>query len=158
MTKIEVANAPCSAGSDYPEPYDVPCRDRVRRALGDAAGLTQFGVNLLQLPPGAWSGQRHWHTAEDEFVWILEGEVVLVTEGREEILRAGDCAGFKAGEPNGHHLQNRSDRLALILEVGSRRPHEDVVDYSDIDLRYSATAGDMHKDGTPYRTGSWGGE
>ena len=158
MTKIEVATAPCSAGSDYPEPYDVPCRDRVRRALGDAAGLTQFGVNLLQLPPGAWSGQRHWHTAEDEFVWILEGEVVLVTEGREEILRAGDCAGFKAGEPNGHHLQNRSDRLALILEVGSRRPHEDAVDYSDIDLRYSATAGDTHKDGTPYRTGSWGGE
>jgi len=87
MTKIEMATAPCSAGSDYPEPYDVPCRDRVRRALGDAAGLTQFGVNLLQLPPGAWSGQRHWHTAEDEFVWILEGEVVLVTEGREEILR-----------------------------------------------------------------------
>lgn len=83
-------------------------------------------------------------------MWILEGEVVLVTEGREEILRAGDCAGFKAGEPNGHHLQNRSDRPALILEVGSRRPHEDVVDYSDIDLRYSATTGDVHKDGTPY--------
>jgi uncharacterized cupin superfamily protein len=82
--------------------------------LGDAAGLSQFGVNLLHLPPSAWSSQRHWHSAEDE--------VVLVTEDREEILRAGDCARFKAGDPNGHHLQNRSDQPALILEVGSRRP------------------------------------
>jgi uncharacterized cupin superfamily protein len=118
--------------------------------LGDAAGLTQFGVNLLHLPPSAWSSQRHWHSAEDEFVWVLEGEVVLVTEDGEEILRAGDCAGFKAGDPNGHHLQNRSNQPALILEVGSRRPDEDVAEYPDIDLRYSTAAGDMHKDGTPY--------
>jgi uncharacterized cupin superfamily protein len=152
MAKIDVAAAPLSIGSDYPEPFDVPCRDRIRQALGDAARLTQFGVNLLQLPLGAWSAQRHWHTAEDEFVWVLEGEVVLVTEAHEEILRTGECAGFKAGEPNGRHLQNRSDRLALILEVGSRRPQEDIVEYADIDLRYSATAGDMYKDGTPYRT------
>lgn len=144
-----MATAPRSAGSDYPEPFDVPCPNRVRRALGDAAGLTQFGVNLLQLLPGAWSGQRDWHSAEDEFVWILEGEVVLVAERREEILQGGDCASFKAGEPNGHHLQNRSDRHALILEVGSRRPQEDVVEYSDVDLRYSATARAMHRDGMP---------
>ena len=150
MAKIDVMAAARSEGSDYPAPYDVPCRDRVRRALGDAAGLTQFGVNLLHLPPSAWSSQRHWHSAEDEFVWVLQGEVVLVTGDREEILRAGDCAGFKAGDPNGHHLQNRSDQPALILEVGSRRPDEDVAEYPDIDLRYSTAAGDMHRDGTPY--------
>ncbi len=82
-------------------------------------------------------------------MWILEGEVLLVTEGREEVQRAGDCAGFKAGEPNGHHLQNRSDHFALILEVGSCRPQEDVVEHSNIDLRYSASAGDTHEEGTP---------
>ncbi|MBM6595614.1 cupin domain-containing protein [Microvirga pudoricolor] len=150
MAKIDQAAARVARGSDYPAPYDVPCRDRVRRALGDVAGLTQFGVNLLELSPGAWSSQRHWHSAEDEFVWILEGEVVLVTEGREEILRAGDCAGFKAGDPDGHHLQNRSARPALILEMGSRRTEEDVADYPDIDLRYSTAEGDRHRDGTPY--------
>ena len=147
MARIDVTSAPRSVGSDYPKPYDAPCRDRVRQALGDAAGLTQFGVNLLHLPPGAWSSQRHWHSAEDEFVWILEGQVVLVTESREEILRAGDCAGFKAGDPKGHHLQNRSDHPALILEVGSRRPREDVTEYSDIDLRYSEAAGDVTRTG-----------
>ncbi len=150
MAKIDVMVAARSEGSDYPAPYDVPCRDRVRRALGDAAGLTQFEVNLLHLPPSACSSQRLWHSAEGEFVWVLEGEVVLVTEGGEEILRAGDCAGFKAGDPNGHLLQNRSDQPALILEVGSRRPEEDVAECPDLDLRYSTAAGDMHKDGTPY--------
>jgi uncharacterized cupin superfamily protein len=150
MARIEITSALRSAGCDYPKPYDVPCRDRVRQSLGDAAGLTQFGVNLLHLPPGTWSSQRHWHSAEDEFVWILEGEVFLVTQGREEILRTGDCAGFKARDPNGHHLQNRSDLPALILEVGSLRPHGDVTEYFDIDLRYSEAVGDVHKDGTPY--------
>jgi uncharacterized cupin superfamily protein len=150
MAKIDRAAALVTRGSDYPAPYDIPCRERIRSALGDVAGLTQFGVNLLRLPPGAWSSQRHWHSAEDEFVWVLEGEVVLVTEGREETLGPGDCAGFKAGDPNGHHLQNRSAAPALILEVGTRRTEEDVAEYPDIDLRYSTAEGDMHKDGTPY--------
>src|SRR4029078_9782552 len=123
--KIDLSNAPVTAGTLYPPPFDEPCRKRRRVKVGDAAGLTQFGVNLCRLPPGAWSSQRHWHTAEDEFVYVLEGTVTLVTDSGEEILRPGDCAGFKAGAADGHHLQNRSDRDALFLEIGTRREHED---------------------------------
>jgi uncharacterized cupin superfamily protein len=150
MKKIDAGAAPCRKGCDYPPPFDGPCRERVRHALGDTAGLTQFGVNLQRLPPGAWSSQRHWHTAEDEFVWVLEGEVVLVTDTGEELLIGGDCAGFKAGTADGHHIQNRSNSDALILEIGSRRPDEDIVEYPDIDLRWSAAPDYTHKDGTPY--------
>jgi uncharacterized cupin superfamily protein len=150
VKKIDIASAPRHTGSDYPPPYDLPCRERVRHALGEAAGLTQFGVNLQRLPPGSWSSQRHWHTAEDEFVWVIEGEVVLVTDAGEEVLRMGDCAGFKAGEADGHHLQNRSAQAAVLLAIGSRRPEKDIADYPDIDLRWSMADGDTHKDGTPY--------
>ncbi len=150
MAKIEIATAPRTEGSSYPSPFDAPCRGRIRHALGDAAGLTQFGVNLQRLSPGAWSSQRHWHTEEDEFVWVLHGEVVLATDEGETILRAGDCAGFKAGTPNGHHLQNRSSTDAVLLEIGSRRPHSDACDYPDIDLLWSGATGDTHKNGTPY--------
>src|SRR6201996_1443464 len=115
---------PASVGSSYPPPHGTPCAARVRNRLGDAAGLTDFGVNLMRLPPGAWSSQRHWHSAEDEFVYVLEGEGVLVTDTGDEILRAGDCAGFKAGVQDGHHLQNRSARDAVLLEVGSRKTQE----------------------------------
>jgi uncharacterized cupin superfamily protein len=150
MSKINIAAATISEGSDYPAPFDIPCRGRVRRALGNVAKLTQFGVNLTHLPPGAWSAQRHWHSAEDEFVWVLEGELVLITDKGEEILHVGECAGFKAGDANGHHLQNRSDKVAVILEMGSRRPNEDVCTYSDIDLIWSQAGGDIHKDGRSY--------
>lgn len=151
MPKIDVAAAPTRFGTGYPPPYDVPCLDRKRWKLGDAAGLTQFGVNLHRLAPGVWSSQRHWHTHEDEFVYVLEGEVVLVTDEGEQVLRAGDCAGFPAGEPNGHHLQNRSDREAVVLEVGSRRPGEDAGHYPDIDMAMDAVTGEfVHKDGAPY--------
>jgi uncharacterized cupin superfamily protein len=148
MGKIDPTAAPRRQGSSYPPPHDEPCRARVRHALGDAGGLTQFGVNLLRLPPGAWSSQRHWHTAEDELVWVVEGEVVLVTDAGEELLRPGDCAGFPAGVADGHHLQNRSGRDALVLEVGTRRD-DDGVDYPDIDLRWRPDAY-QHKDGSPY--------
>ena len=114
--KIAIHEAPAVKGSRYPAPHDQPCRERFRRCLGDAAGLTQFGVNLNRLPPGSWSSQRHWHSAEDEFIFVVEGEVVLVTETGEETLRAGDCAGFKAGEPDCNHLQNRGEATALILK------------------------------------------
>jgi uncharacterized cupin superfamily protein len=87
------------------------------------------------LPPGGWSSSRHWHSQEDEFVYVLEGEVILVTEQGETVLRSGDCAGFKAGVPDGHHLQNRSDHVALVLEVGSRRPEVDVTTYPDLGRR-----------------------
>jgi uncharacterized cupin superfamily protein len=148
--KIDLDAVPVRSGSDYPPPYDAPCRDRRRQALGDAAGLTQIGVNRLRLPPGAWSSQRHWHAAEDEFVYVLEGEVVLVTEAGEEALRAGDCAGFKAGDPDGHHFQNRSDREAVLLEAGRRDPGH-YVEYSDIDLQIPEGSTDYaHKDGRSY--------
>jgi uncharacterized cupin superfamily protein len=153
MPKIDIDSAPTRFGTAYPAPFDEPCRERKRWKLGDAAGLTQFGVNLMRLPPGAWTSQRHWHTAEDEFVWVVEGEVVLVDDAGEHVLRAGDCAGFKAGEPNGHHLQNRSDREAVLLEMGSRKPAEDAVDYPDIDLILNQGEGTYrHRDGTPYET------
>jgi uncharacterized cupin superfamily protein len=134
MPKIDIDKAAVSEGTGYPPPYDQPCKRRKRWRLGDVAGLTQFGVNLLRIPPGTWSSQRHWHSAEDEFVWVVEGEVVLVTDEGEHLLRAGECAGFAAGIANGHHLQNRSGQDALLLEVGSRRLAEDGVDYSDIDM------------------------
>src|SRR6478735_2143839 len=151
MPKIDIEAAPPRIGSDYPPPHDAPCQGRRRQALGDAAGLDQFGVNLMRLPPGQWSSQRHWHSAEDEFVWVVEGEVVLVEDGGETVLRPGDCAGFKAGVANGHHLENRSDREAVLLEMGSRRPDQDTCSYSDIDM--VARAGEdfyRHRDGTPY--------
>ncbi len=151
MPKIDVERAPTRFGTGYPPPYDAPCRDRRRWKLGDAAGLTQFGVNLQRLAPGVWSSQRHWHTAEDEFVWVVSGEVVLVTDEGEQVLRAGDCAGFPANVANGHHLQNRSDAEAVLLEVGSRRPQDDGCDYPDIDLVLDRGATEYrHRDGSPY--------
>jgi len=151
MTKrIDISSVPTVTGSGYPAPFDLPCAARARQRLGDAAGLTNFGVNLLRLPPGTWSSQRHWHSAEDEFVFVLEGEVVLVGDGGEELLRAGDCAGFKAGVEDGHHLQNRTQRAAVILEIGSRNS-EDAGEYPDIDMRFlKGRAGFAHKDGSPY--------
>jgi uncharacterized cupin superfamily protein len=150
MGKINLTAAAVRIGSGYPAPFDQPCKDRKRARLGDVAGLTQFGVNLLRLPPGAWSSQRHWHSAEDEFVWVLEGEAVLVTDEGEEVLRAGDCAGFPAGVANGHHLQNRSAREVVLLEIGSRRPGEDACDYPDVDMVMKPGAGFTHRDGRPY--------
>ena len=149
MPRIDVAAAPVRFGSNYPAPYHEPCVAKNRRKLGDVAGLSQFGVSLLTLQPGAWSSQRHWHTAEDEFVWVVAGEVVLADDAGEHLLKAGDCAGFPAGQANAHHLQNRSAAPAVVLEVGSRRPELDATDYPDIDMTGSAR-GRFHRDGTPY--------
>lgn len=149
--KVDLSSVRMVTGSVYPSPYDVPCAARVRRRLGDAAGLTQFGVNLTRLPAGAWSSQRHWHSAEDEFIYVLEGELLLVTDGGEEILRAGECAGFQGGTPDGHQLQNRSGKEAVYLEIGSRRIEHDEVTYPDIDLRApKGRVGFTHSDGRPY--------
>src|SRR5262249_11519829 len=130
MKKIDIDAAPKGEGTRYPAPYNEVCKLRRWKKLGDAAGLTQFGVNLLTLAPGVWSSQRHWHSHEYEFVWVLEGDVVLVTDAGEELLRAGDCAGFKAGVRDGHCLQNRSTRDALLLVMGSRHD-DDWGEYSD---------------------------
>ncbi|HEY3910836.1 MAG TPA: cupin domain-containing protein [Stellaceae bacterium] len=151
--RIEAAALAPVVGTLYPDPFDLPCRARARTKLGDAAGLTQFGVNLLRLPPGAWSSQRHWHTGSDEFVYVLAGEVVLVTDGGEETLRAGEAAGFPAGEGNGHCLQNRSTADAQIIEIGTRADGDSAY-YSDVDMM--APAGGVpaiytHRDGTPYQ-------
>lgn len=133
MGRIDGDKARVTIGSEV---SDAPPSGRWKRiAIGDAVDLSQFGVNILELQPGAWSADRHWHSDEDEFVHVLEGEVVLVAEGGETILRAGDSAGFKAGVPDGHHLQNRSATLARVLEVGSRRPDSDIVTYPDLRRR-----------------------
>jgi uncharacterized cupin superfamily protein len=147
--KIDIAALKSMVGTLYPPPFDEPCRARERTRLGDAVGLTQYGVNLLRLPPGAWSSQRHWHAKEDEFVYVLSGEVVLVTDAGKEVLRAGDCAGFKAGEPDGHCLQNHGTVVATVLEIGSRISDE-CSTYSDIDMKTEPGVGYVHKDGTPY--------
>lgn len=148
--KIDPDTAPKADGTLYPAPYDATVRARRKIKLGDAAGLSQFGVNLCRLPPGAWSSQRHWHTHEDEFVYVLEGEVTLVSDDGEETLRPGDCAGFKAGDPDGHCFQNRSASDVVLLEVGTRS-NEGGAHYPDIDLMVVAgQAGYAHVDGTPY--------
>jgi uncharacterized cupin superfamily protein len=149
MPKIDIAALEVRSGSRYPDPFHLPCLAKTRRALGESAGLTQFGVNLLTLPPGAWSAQRHWHSHEDEFVWVVEGEVVMVTDEGEELLRPGDCAGFKAGVPNGHHLVNRSGADAVVLEVGTRDWKNDRCDYPDIDMQ-ADEKGYLHRNGSRY--------
>jgi uncharacterized cupin superfamily protein len=147
--KINIAALEAVVGTLYPPPFDEPCRARERKRLGDAAGLTQYGVNLLRLPPGAWSSQRHWHAKEDEFIYVLSGEVVLVTGAGQEVLRAGDCAGFKGGDPDAHCLQNRSTVDVRVLEIGSRIPGEHST-YPDIDMKTEPGVGYVHKDGAPY--------
>ena len=149
MPKIDIKSVPTRKGSSYPAPFHEVAGERVRQRLGDAGGLSDFGVNLMQLPPGAWSSQRHWHSEEEEFVWVVSGEVVLVTDKGEEILRAGDCAAFPKNVPDGHVLINRSKAAAVVLEVGTRAA-DDVCTYSDIDMKVSDKTGYTHKDGKPY--------
>jgi uncharacterized cupin superfamily protein len=150
MPKIALAAVPARLGSGYPAPFDVPCATRTRRRLGEAGGLRDFGVNLMTLPPGGWSSQRHWHSHEDEFLYLLEGELVLIEDAGETLLRAGDCAAFAKDSGNGHHFINRSATTAVYLEVGSRNPL-DLTTCSDIDMQSANADGRfVHKDGTPY--------
>ncbi|MDX8443139.1 cupin domain-containing protein [Mesorhizobium australafricanum] len=150
MPKIDLSAVSVRKGSGYPSPFDLPCAERTRRRLGDAGGLVDFGVNLMTLPPGGWSSQRHWHSQEDELVYVLEGELTLVEDGGETPLKAGDCATFAKNSGNGHHMINRSSVTARHLEVGSRNM-DDVITCSDIDMMSPNSDGRfLHKDGTPY--------
>lgn len=150
MPKIDIADVPERKGSGYPSPFDTPCAERVRQRLGNAGGFADSGVNLMRLPPGNWSSQRHWHSHEDEFVFLLEGELTLIENEGETVLRAGDCAAFPKGSGDGHHMINKSSATAVYLEVGSRQP-ADLTTCSDIDLMSSNADGRfVHKDGTPY--------
>ncbi len=148
--KIDLSDVPAEAGSSYPHPFDIPCAMQSSQRLARHAGLTLFGVNLTVIEPGGWSSQRHWHSHEDEFVWVLDGELTLITDAGEQVLRAGDCAAFRRGDPDGHHLVNRSGRPARVLEVGNSDPLDRCV-YSDIDMvAEPGVAGYNHRDGTPY--------
>lgn len=150
MPKIDISGAPMRKGVGYPPPFAAACAGRIRQRLGDAGGLTDFGVNLMRLPPGNWSSQRHWHSHEDEFVYVLEGELVLVEDAGETVLGAGDCAAFPKNSGNGHHLINRSGAMAVYLEAGSRS-RDDVITCSDIDMMSPSSDGRfLHKDGTPW--------
>lgn len=153
---LDAATLPCRMGTNYPPPFDAPCASREKRAMGNAFGLKDFGVNVVRMPPGAWSSQRHWHSREDEFVYVLEGEPTLVTDAGKTRLEPGMCAGFPANSGDGHHLVNETAEPVVYLEVGSRKAG-DAVDYSDIDMRVAARVEGgvfTHKDGTPYQTGA----
>jgi uncharacterized cupin superfamily protein len=152
LPKIDIANVKTEIQSGYPDPYRDVVAGRERKRLGNAVGLDQFGVNLTRLKPGMQSSQRHWHSNEDELVFILEGEVVLCENDGETVLKSGDAAAFKAGVANGHCLVNRTDKDAVLLEIGTRT-QRDSVEYPDIDLRYSKDeTGNhyLHKSGEPY--------
>jgi len=150
MPKVDIAAVPVRKGVGYPPPFDAPCAERLRQRLGDAGSLTDFGVNLMRLPPGGWSSQRHWHSHEDEFVYVLAGELTLIEDGGEILLRAGDCAAFPKGSGDGHHMINRSVVTAVYLEMGSRHA-DDMTTCSDIDMKSANADGRFtHKDGSPY--------
>jgi uncharacterized cupin superfamily protein len=139
-------------GSNYPPEFAGPCEQREKRRLGDVFGLTNFGVNLVRLRPGAASAHRHWHSAQDEFVYILEGEATLVTDAGERPMEPGTVMGFPANAADGHQLVNKSNGEVLYLEIGDRSAGDEV-DYPDIDLLTRFVDGErryVHKDGTPY--------
>ena len=152
MPKVDIAGLPVDTVNMYPDPFFKVVAGRERKRLGNAVGLGQFGVNLTTLKPGAWSSQRHWHQMEDEFIYVLSGELVLCEDGGEVVLKPGDAAGFKADSGNGHCLINRTARDAVYIEVGTRSVDERVV-YSDIDMvlerdkggsRYMRKSGELY--------------
>lgn len=152
MPAIKAVDVAERRGSNYPSPFDEPCRGRLDRSLGDRFGLKDFGVHLVVLEPGAWSSQRHWHTEEDELVYVLEGAPTLITNDGPQVLQPGHVVGFRGGVDDGHHFVNDTDSPVQLLVVGSRKPDEDVF-YSDIDMQILGT-GDgaryTRRNGEPY--------
>ena len=140
-------------GTGYPEPFRENVVSRSKRALGDAFGLSRYGVNLVELSPGTWSSQRHWHTHEDEFIYVISGHLTLITDEGAQELTPDMVAGFPAGDSNGHHLINKSEQTATYLEIGDRNSQDEVF-YPDIDLLYKVNAEGKHefsnRDGVAY--------
>ncbi|MGH6670455.1 MAG: cupin domain-containing protein [Xanthobacteraceae bacterium] len=152
MPKIDIGRLAVDTRTNYPPPYDRVVVGRERKRLGNAAGLDQFGVNLTTLKPGAASALRHWHAQEDELIYVIEGEVMLVDNDGETVLKPGDAAGFKANDRNGHQLVNKSNLDVVYLEIGARSKHERV-DYPDVDLLVVRDENGMrytHRNGDPY--------
>lgn len=150
MPKLDLDAVPEVCRTGYPAPYAAAVAGRHYRRLAGPGGLTDFGVNLCRLEPGAWSSQRHWHSREDEFAIVLSGEAVLVTNAGETVMRPGDCAAFPKGDGDAHHFVNRSDADAVLLVVGSDFA-DDTCSYPDIDMHLPRNGGSFtRKDGTPY--------
>ena len=152
MPKVDIAKVPVKSGTFYPAEFQAECAGRHKQALGDVVGLTQFGVNITHIAPGSSSSLRHYHEREDEFIYMLAGELVLIENDGEVVLKAGDAAGFKANSGNAHRLVNRSDRDAVYFEVGTRSA-EERVHYPDVDLMLERDAKIrryLHKSGEPY--------
>lgn len=149
---INPESIPEKTGTNYPEQFKSVVAGRYKKRLGDAAGLKNFGVNLTRLLPGSCSALKHWHTKQDEFIYIMSGELVLITDEGEQILTAGMSAGFPAGIANGHHLINRSNADVVYLEIGDRTPNDEV-EYPDVDLIAKSSPEGWfftHKDGSLY--------
>jgi uncharacterized cupin superfamily protein len=153
MPKIDISSLETRIGSPmYPAAFQHVCAGRHKTPLGNAAGLTQFGVNMTRLEPGSATSVRHWHEREDEFIFVLMGECVLIENEGETIMKAGDCAGFKAGVPNAHAVVNRSQSDVVLLEIGTRAPSERA-HYPGSDLKFERDGKNVrvtHRDGTPY--------
>ncbi|CUH80906.1 cupin domain-containing protein [Tropicibacter naphthalenivorans] len=152
MPKIDLTRLPVLTGSSYPAPHDAAMAGRSQQRLGDAAGLTQFGANLVRLAPGAMSSLRHWHEEQDEFLVVTEGALTLVDDTGETPLSPGDCCAFPKGDRNGHHIVNRSDAEGAFVVIGTRTPTERG-HYSDVDMQVTVDAGQMaftRRDGSPF--------
>ncbi|KMW59758.1 hypothetical protein AIOL_004741 [Candidatus Rhodobacter oscarellae] len=153
MPKIDITALPSESGSGYPAPYDAGFEKRHVTRLGKAAGLTQFGANLVRLEPGAMASQRHWHENQDEFLMVTKGTCTLVEDEGSTTLSPGDCAAFPAGNPNGHHLVNNSREDAEFLVIGTHSSTE-TGHYSDVDMMVRVTDGEYNftrRDGSPIR-------
>jgi len=155
MPKLDLSKVPVKSGTIYPPPYAAEVAGRSSLRLGDAGGLTQFGVNIVILAPGAKSSMRHWHSHEDEFVMITQGECTMVLDAGPTIMRVGDCAAFPAGNTDGHNFINHTDTEARFMVVGTKAPYE-VATYSDVDLMVELSPGEKgrahftYKDGTDW--------
>ena len=150
---VNVSDVEKAESTTYPEPFGKEVAGRTKRVLGDLFGLKNFGVVLVDLEPGAWSAQRHWHTEEDEFVYVMNGELTLITDEGETVLGEGMVCGFAAGRTNGHHLVNKSSSPATFLVVGDRRAGDEAF-YPDVDLQFIVDDSGKHvftrKDGTRF--------